>query len=105
LTKVYDDKKAKEIIEQIQFKKEQFAPTGEKVEIQAKVVGANTFDSAYGLTTLYTFVNSEYQFKWFSSRGLNVEIGDEIVIKGTVKGSDEYKESFSTLLTRCKIVA
>lgn len=105
LTKVYDDKKAKEIVEQIQFKKEQFAPTGDKVEIQAKIVGANTFESAYGLTTLYTFVNSDYQFKWFSSRGLNVEIGDEIIIKGTVKGSDEYKDSFSTLLTRCKIVA
>lgn len=94
---------AKEVEEKITYKSEQFAPTGEKVEIAVKVLNENTFETTYGLTTLYTFTDGEYQFKWFSSRGLNVEIGDEIKIKGTVKGSDEYKGTFSTLLTRCKV--
>lgn len=104
LVKVYDNQKAKEIVESLVFKSEQFAPTGDKVEIDIEVIGQNTFESQYGWTTLYTFSNGEYQFKWFSSRGLNVEIGDKFTIKGTIKGSEEYKGTFSTLLTRCKVL-
>jgi len=104
LVKVYDNQKTKELVESVVFKSEQFAPTGDKVEIDIEVVGQNTFESQYGWTTLYTFSNGEYQFKWFSSRGLNVEIGDKFTIKGTVKGSDEYKGTFSTVLTRCKVL-
>lgn len=85
------------------YKSEQFAPTGERVEIAVKVIAENTFETVYGFTTLYTFSNGEYQFKWFSSRELAIEIGDEIKIKGTIKGSDEYKGTFSTVLTRCKV--
>jgi hypothetical protein len=95
----------KEAVEKVELKKEQYAETGSKVEVEVEVVGSNTFESAYGLTTLFTFINQGgYQFKWFSSNGGNVEIGDKVTIKGTVKGSDEYNDSFSTLLTRCKFI-
>ena len=104
LVKVYDNQKAKEIVESVVYKTEQFAETGSKIEVEVVVVGSNTFETQYGWTTLYTFSNGEYQFKWFSSRGLNVEIGDKFTIKGTVKGSDEYKGTFSTVLTRCKVL-
>ena len=104
IVKVESNQKAKEIVESLVFKSEQFAPTGDKVEIDIEVIGQNTFESQYGWTTLYTFSNGEYQFKWFSSRGLNVEIGDKFTIKGTVKGSDEYKGTLSTVLTRCKVL-
>jgi acyl-[acyl carrier protein]--UDP-N-acetylglucosamine O-acyltransferase len=40
----------------------------------------------------------------FSTVHANVEIGDKVKIKGTVKGSDEYKDVYSTVLTRCKFV-
>ena len=89
--------------EQPVYKSEQFAPTGERVEIPVKVLAENTFETAYGWTTLYTFSNGEYQFKWFSSSNHSIQVGDEIKIKGTIKGSDEYKGTFSTVLTRCKV--
>jgi hypothetical protein len=90
--------------EKVEFKKVQYAETGSKVEVEVTVANSATFESSYGWTTIYTFVSGDYQFKWFSSSGINVEIGDKVTIKGTVKGSDEYKESFSTVLTRCKVV-
>ena len=86
------------------YKSEILAPVGEKIEVEVTVLSENTFESQFGLTTLYTFESGEHQLKWFSSRGLNVEIGDKFTIKGTIKGSDEYKGTFSTLLTRCKVL-
>jgi hypothetical protein len=105
IVKAYINQQEKEAVEKVELKKEQYAETGSKVEVEVEVVGSNTFESAYGLTTLFTFINQGgYQFKWFSSNGGNVEIGDKVTIKGTVKGSDEYNDSFSTLLTRCKFI-
>ena len=86
------------------YKAEQFAPTGERVELEVTVLSENTFETQFGWTTLYTFASGEYQFKWFASSGTNLEVGDKAVIKGTIKGSDEYKEIFSTLITRCKVL-
>ena len=97
-------KKTEEQVEKKIYKNEIFAPVGEKVEIEVTVLKENTFETQFGWTTLYTFEGGDYQFKWFSSRGLNVEIGDKFKIKGTVKGQDEYKGVVSTVLTRCKVL-
>jgi len=86
------------------YKSEILAPVGEKIEVEVTVLSENTFESQFGLTTLYTFESGEHQLKWFSSRGLNVEVGSKFTLKGTVKGVDEYKGAFSTVLTRCKAV-
>ncbi len=86
------------------YKAEQFASTGERVELEVTVLSENTFETQFGWTTLYTFSSGEYQFKWFASNGTKLEIGDKALIKGTIKGSDEYKGTFSTLLTRCKVL-
>ena len=105
IVKVEANEREKAIVEKVEFKKEQFAETGSKVEVEVTVAGSNTFETQYGWTTLFTFVNEDgYQFKWFSSSGGNVEIGAKVKIKGTVKGSDEYKDVFSTVLTRCKFL-
>lgn len=105
IVKVEANEREKAVVEKVEFKKEQFAETGAKVEVEVTVAGSNTFETQYGWTTLFTFVNEGgYQFKWFSSSGGNVEIGDKVKIKGTVKGSDEYKDVYSTVLTRCKFV-
>ena len=105
IVKAESNQREKEIVEKVEFKKEQFAETGSKIEVEVTVAGSNTFETQYGWTTLFTFVNEGgYQFKWFSSNGGNVEIGDKVKIKGTVKGSDVYKDVFSTVLTRCKFL-
>jgi hypothetical protein len=86
------------------YKAEQFASTGERVELEVTVLSENTFETQFGWTTLYTFSSGEYQFKWFASNGTKLEIGDKALIMGTIKGSNEYKGTFSTLLTRCKVL-
>lgn len=103
LLKAYQ-RQTEEKVEKKVYKSEILAPVGEKIEVEVTVLGENTFESQFGLTTLYTFESGEYQLKWFSSRGLNVEIGSKLKLKGTVKGTDEYKGTFSTVLTRCKAV-
>jgi len=103
LLKAYE-RQAVEKVEKKIYSSEILAPVGEKVEVEVTVLNANTFESQFGLTTLYIFESGQHQLKWFSSRGLNVEIGSKLKLKGTVKGIDEYKGTFSTVLTRCKAV-
>lgn len=98
------ERQAEAKVEKKVYKSEILAPVGEKIEVEVTVLSENTFESQFGLTTLYTFESGEYQLKWFSSRGLNVEIGSKFKLKGTVKGTDEYKGAFSTVITRCKAV-
>lgn len=87
------------------YKSEQIAPVGERVELPVKVLSSNTFETQFGSTTLWTFESGDYKVKWFDSGySFRAEIGDEFIIKGTVKGSDEYKGTFSTLLSRVKKV-
>jgi hypothetical protein len=98
------ERQAEAKVEKKVYKSEILAPVGEKIEVEVTVLSENTFESQFGLTTLYTFESGEHQLKWFSSRGLNVEVGSKFTLKGTVKGTDEYKGAFSTVLTRCKAV-
>lgn len=87
------------------YKSEQFAATGERVELPVKVLASNTFETQYGWTTLWTFESGDYRFKWFDSGySFKAEIGEEFIIKGTIKGSEEYKGTFSTTLSRVKKV-
>lgn len=55
---------------------------------------------------LYIFVDENGNtLKWFTTGGGAIDKGDELVIKGTVKGFDEYKGVKQTTLTRCKVVS
>lgn len=85
---------------------ELYASEGTKVSLPfpVTVVDEFQFQGAYGTTTVYTFVGNGYAFKWFSSRSLNLSVGDEVTLSGTVKGLDTYNDLTSTLLTRCKVV-
>lgn len=103
--------RAKEKIEKVAkataktYQSAQFAPTGEKVEIPVKVLAKSEFETQYGWSTLWTFESGDYRFKWFDSGyTFKAQVDDEFIIKGTIKGSDEYKGAFSTMLTRVKKV-
>jgi hypothetical protein len=80
-----------------------FAPTGSRITVKAKLTGQNSFETAYGFTTIYTFVGEGHKFKWFASSNQNLETGNDYIITGTVKDLSNYKDEASTLLTRCKI--
>ena len=81
-------------------------------EVKEKVVGkvvkftkSRFFESRYGLTYVYTFVEGKYVFVWFTSKSLPYEINDTLVLSGTIKELKEYEGEKQTVLTRCKLEA
>ena len=83
------------------YKSEQYAPTGERVEIEVKALSSRVIESDWGSSTLWTFESGDYKFKWFDSGyTFGAEIGEVFKIKATVKGLDEYQGQFATKLSR-----
>lgn len=80
-----------------------YAPVGAKIELEVQCVDQRDFETAYGFTTLYTFVGDSHRFKWFSTSNHSLETGEKYVLKGTVKQENDYNGDISTVLTRCKI--
>jgi hypothetical protein len=77
----------------------------DKLEMAVTVKGETAIDSDYGVSHLYTFADATGNvFKWFASRDQRLERGQEIKIKGTVKGHEIYREVAQTSLTRCKVI-
>lgn len=84
---------------------EWIAQNGDKVEVKVKLVGLNSFETMYGFSWTTRFEDeSGNAIVWFASNKIQAEVGEEMVIKGTVKKLDEYKGRKQTILTRCKIV-
>jgi hypothetical protein len=76
----------------------------ERLDLELTVNFITQFENDWGVTTLYKFKDSKgNSFSWFSSNEYNVEVGDTIKVRGTVKKHDEYKGEKQTILTRCKI--
>lgn len=74
--------------------------------LAVKVTKVQYLDGDYGMTTLLVMRDVEgHVLKWFASGAKPVEVGDEIVIDGTVKAHEEYSGTKQTVLTRCKIHA
>lgn len=85
-------------------KTEYFGSVGDKVNLQVKLVRRCGFDTAWGVTFVYTFVDSEgHQFVWKTSTYLDIAEGDNTILHGTIKAHSEYRGSRQTELTRCKV--
>ena len=102
------------LVKQIERKKAKpsnhFGTVGEKVELNVKFLYRNEYskprysyyDSELGF--IYHFVDKDGNiFKWFTGNLFNFEKDDELVVRGTIKKHDEYKNIKSTVLTRCRI--
>jgi hypothetical protein len=75
----------------------------ERIEFEAEVIGVYGTEGYYGHTDIVRFKDAaNNQFTWFASDYTNLERGDRISIKGTVKKHDEYRDVKQTVLTRCK---
>lgn len=88
---------------------------GDKIEITASISMVGSFQTMYGFTTIYKFVDTTGNvFIWKTSG--TIKVVDEhnishyysdiktITIKGTIKEHSEYKGEKQTVLTRCKII-
>lgn len=61
-------------------------------------------DGQFGLTTLFILNDAAgNSFKWFCSTGCQGEVGDTLVLDGTVKKHEEFNGLKSTVLTRCSV--
>lgn len=61
-------------------------------------------ENAYGDSTLLIMQTSEgHLIKWSASKWIDVNVGDVLMIKGTVKDHSVYNGQDQTVLTRCKI--
>lgn len=79
---------------------------GEKVALTLTVKVVRYIEGQYGVTTLLIFADAAgNSFKWFASGVHEVEVGQVVELKGTIKDHETYNEVRSTQLTRCKMVS
>lgn len=78
----------------------------EKIECVLKLQKICNFESQWGLTYIYNFLDdNENVFIWKTSKSLpEIEEGDNITISGKIKEHNKYNGIKQTVLTRCKIL-
>lgn len=81
-----------------------FGEVGKRNVYELIVVGESTFDSQFGITSLYRMRdNGGNVAVWFTGTG-SLEVGKTYQMKATIKKHDDYKGTKQTVLTRCSII-
>ena len=63
-------------------------------------------ETRFGWTQLVKFEDANGNtLQWWTAVEIKAEVGDQVLLTGTVKAHDEYKGVKSTTVTRCKIKA
>ena len=81
---------------------------GDKIEIKVTMTGFHSYVTKFNWQTIHHFINlftdeAGNVFVWNTTACSDVNVGDHITIKGTIKGHKEYKGIKQTELQRCKI--
>ena len=77
----------------------------EKVEFKATVIAAFGYEGYYGWVDVTKFVKDSGELIVHSgTRNFDIEEGDIVVMKGTVKAFDEYDDENQTLIIRPKLL-
>lgn len=74
---------------------------GERMELDLEVIAARSFDSAYGLTTTHTFVDSSENIYVWTTAAKNWSVGTVKRVRATIKEYKTNKGCKQTILTRC----
>ena len=75
---------------------------GDKITVWGKLKDKHQFQGTFGLTTVYTFSDEkENSIVWMTTKNISINIGDEYMIKGTVKAHNIFRGDKQTLLSRC----
>lgn len=72
-------------------------------DIKVTLTAVRSFDGFYGTSFIYTFTHGENVLVWMTSSCKDIEIGEELLLTGTVKEHSEYKGIKQTKLSRCII--
>lgn len=85
-------------------KTEYFGNVGDKVELTLTLTHIGGYDTMYGFTSVYTFVDADgHQFVWKTGCYLDQSEGSTLTVRGTIKAHSEYHGTRQTELTRCKV--
>jgi hypothetical protein len=87
-----------------------FGELKKRVNLEVTVVGLRSWESEWGTTHFYRMVDDEgHLFVWFGSKSLSdedrreIDPGDRIRIRTTIKKHDMYKEVPQTVVTRTQL--
>lgn len=72
-------------------------------DLKATLTAVRNFDSFYGTSFIYIFTCGENVLVWITSSCKDIEIGEEVLLTGTVKEHEIYKGVKQTKLSRCII--
>lgn len=87
-------------------KTEYFGNIGDKLELNLTLIHTGGYETMYGYTYVYTFVDSEgHQFIWKTGCYLDESEGSTLTVRGTIKAHSEYRGARQTELTRCRVVS
>lgn len=88
------------------LKNEWAGDVGDKITTEATLTRYSMFGGDYGVMYVYNFKDVQGRvLVWFTSKALtDVNEGDTITIKGTIKKLNDYKGIKQTVLTRCKVM-
>ena len=102
-----DEKKARE--QEGKKNSNHVGNTGDKLEVNLtlkKRVSYGTSYNGYTETTQYIYLFEDTEgniYKWNTAKFLELDNGDSVKVKGTIKDHTEYAGAKQTVLTRCKI--
>lgn len=72
-------------------------------DIKVTLTAVRSFDGFYGTSFIYTFTYGENVLIWMTSSCKDIEVGEKLLLTGTVKEHSEYKGVKQTKLSRCII--
>ena len=98
--------KAMDLLKEKAAKSNEFLGTvGEKLSVGVRITNIIHIQGSFGMASLVMMEDKAgNSVKWFSSANPQVRVGDEVVVRGTVKSHDNYKGTNQTMLTRCKFI-
>lgn len=77
----------------------------QRLDLAVQCTFKKTFESDYGLKTILKFNSNGNQLTWFASGESEFKVGENYMIKATVKGHDQYNSVKQTVVNRVKIIA
>lgn len=72
-------------------------------DLEVVLTGVHSFDGFYGTSYIYTFKHGENVLVWMTSSWKKIEVGEDLILTGTVKSHEEYRGVKQTKLSRCVV--
>ena len=73
------------------------------VDLPVVLVSIHGFETRYGYSQVVKFLNGDNVITWFTATDIKFEPGDNILLSGTIKKLDKYKDEAQTIMTRCRL--